>query len=93
VHNKNIRLVHETHRLLESENNSRSLFVLGPVFDRSASWNRIEDAMRTRTFFSNFFLLNFLITNVQKYDPYTFIFDLGGSFGSLTKLFGALTFA
>jgi len=34
------------------------------------------------------FLLNFLITNLQKYDPYTFIFDLGGSFGSLTRLFG-----
>jgi type IV secretion/conjugal transfer VirB4 family ATPase len=33
------------------------------------------------------FLLNFLITNLQKYDPYTFIFDLGGSFESLTQLF------
>jgi len=33
------------------------------------------------------FLLNFLITNLQKYDPSTFIFDLGGSFESLTKLF------
>ena len=34
------------------------------------------------------FLLNFLITNLQKYDPRTFIFDLGGSFESLTHLFG-----
>ena len=34
------------------------------------------------------FLLNFLLTNMQKYDPYTFIFDLGGSFESLTRLFG-----
>jgi type IV secretion/conjugal transfer VirB4 family ATPase len=33
------------------------------------------------------FLLNFLITNLQKYDPYTFIFDLGGSFENLTRLF------
>ncbi len=33
------------------------------------------------------FLLNFLITNLQKYDPYTFIFDLGGSFENLTHLF------
>ena len=33
------------------------------------------------------FLLNFLITNLQKYQPYTFIFDLGGSFESLTHLF------
>src|SRR6185312_9301571 len=34
------------------------------------------------------FLLNFLITNLQKYDPHTFIFDLGGSFSSLTRMFG-----
>lgn len=34
------------------------------------------------------FLLNFLVTNLQKYDPLTFIFDLGGSFESLTRLFG-----
>ncbi|MGA8408976.1 MAG: type IV secretion system DNA-binding domain-containing protein [Candidatus Acidiferrales bacterium] len=34
------------------------------------------------------FLLNFLITSVQKYSPHTFIFDLGGSFESLTQLFG-----
>ena len=34
------------------------------------------------------FLLNFLITNLQKYHPHTFIFDLGGSFESLTRLFG-----
>jgi type IV secretion system protein VirB4 len=34
------------------------------------------------------FLLNFLMTNLQKYDPHTFIFDLGGSFESLTQLFG-----
>jgi type IV secretion/conjugal transfer VirB4 family ATPase len=33
------------------------------------------------------FALGFLITNLQKYQPYTFIFDLGGSFESLTQLF------
>jgi type IV secretion/conjugal transfer VirB4 family ATPase len=33
------------------------------------------------------FLLNFLATNLQKYAPRTFIFDLGGSFESLTQLF------
>src|SRR5260370_18772544 len=33
------------------------------------------------------FTLNFLITNLQKYDPYTFIFDLGGRFEHLTRLF------
>jgi type IV secretion/conjugal transfer VirB4 family ATPase len=32
------------------------------------------------------FLLNFLITNLQKYEPFTFIFDLGGSFEHLTRL-------
>lgn len=34
------------------------------------------------------FLLNFLMTNLQKYEPRTFIFDLGGSFESLAQLFG-----
>lgn len=33
------------------------------------------------------FLVNFLLTNAQKYDPHTFIFDLGGSYESLTRLF------
>jgi type IV secretion/conjugal transfer VirB4 family ATPase len=34
------------------------------------------------------FLLNFLITQLQKYDPFTFIFDLGGGYAHLTRLFG-----
>jgi type IV secretion system protein VirB4 len=33
------------------------------------------------------FFGNFVLTNLQKYDPYTFIFDLGGSFEHLTRLF------
>jgi len=33
------------------------------------------------------FLLNFLLTNLQKYRPSTVIFDLGGSYESLTRLF------
>jgi len=33
------------------------------------------------------FLLNFLLTHVQKYDPYTVIFDLGGSYRRLTRRF------
>ena len=41
-----------------------------------------------RTGVGKSFLLNFLITNLQKYAPLTFIFDLGGSFESLTGLFG-----
>ena len=34
------------------------------------------------------FLLSFLLTNLQKYEPRTFIFDLGGSYEDLTRLFG-----
>ncbi len=34
------------------------------------------------------FVLGFLLTNLQKYAPHTFIFDLGGSFETLTELFG-----
>ena len=34
------------------------------------------------------FLLNFLIAHLQKYEPYTFIFDLGGAYRSITGLFG-----
>lgn len=33
------------------------------------------------------FFLNFLVTHLQKYQPLTYIFDLGGSYESLTKLF------
>jgi type IV secretion/conjugal transfer VirB4 family ATPase len=34
------------------------------------------------------FLLNFLIQNLQKYEPFTYIFDLGGGYESLTQIFG-----
>ena len=34
------------------------------------------------------FLLNFLLTYFQQYDPCTFIFDLGGSYRTLTRRFG-----
>src|SRR6267154_1566567 len=44
--------------------------------------------MLGRTGAGKSFLLNFLITNLQKYDPLTFIFDLGGSFENITHLFG-----
>ena len=33
------------------------------------------------------FLLNFLVQNLQKYDPLTYIFDLGGGYESLTRIF------
>jgi type IV secretion/conjugal transfer VirB4 family ATPase len=34
------------------------------------------------------FLLNFLLTHAQKYDPITVIFDIGGSYDKLTSLLG-----
>lgn len=34
------------------------------------------------------FFCSFLITQLQKYSPFTFIFDLGGSYRSLTSLLG-----
>src|SRR6202161_3174112 len=34
------------------------------------------------------YLCNFILQNAQKYAPLTFIFDIGGSFQSLTKIFG-----
>lgn len=34
------------------------------------------------------FLLNFLLTHAQKYDPVTVIFDIGGSYEKLTSLLG-----
>jgi type IV secretion system protein VirB4 len=34
------------------------------------------------------FLLNFLLQCLQKYDPQTYIFDLGASFANITRMFG-----
>lgn len=34
------------------------------------------------------FLANFILTSLQKYRPQTYIFDIGGSFESLTEIFG-----
>jgi type IV secretion system protein VirB4 len=34
------------------------------------------------------FFLSFLLTHLQKYEPCTFIFDLGGSYESVTRVFG-----
>ena len=36
----------------------------------------------------NSFLANFLLTSLQKYRPQTYIFDISGSFESLTEVFG-----
>jgi type IV secretory pathway VirB4 component len=34
------------------------------------------------------YLSNFLLQNAQKYEPLTFVFNIGGSFQSLTNIFG-----
>ena len=34
------------------------------------------------------FLCNFLLQNAQKYKPLTYVFDIGGSFEALTRIFG-----
>jgi hypothetical protein len=34
------------------------------------------------------YFCNFILQNAQKYEPLTFIFDIGGSFQSLTTIFG-----
>jgi type IV secretion system protein VirB4 len=34
------------------------------------------------------FFCNFILQNAQKYKPLTYIFDIGGSFESLTRIFG-----
>lgn len=34
------------------------------------------------------FFCNFMLQNAQKYQPLTYIFDIGGSFESLTRIFG-----
>jgi type IV secretion/conjugal transfer VirB4 family ATPase len=34
------------------------------------------------------FLVNFLLTHGQKYEPQTYVFDLGGSYQHVTRLFG-----
>jgi type IV secretion system protein VirB4 len=34
------------------------------------------------------YLCNFLLQNAQKYDPLTYVFDIGGSFESITTIFG-----
>ena len=34
------------------------------------------------------FLVNFLLTHGQKYEPLTYIFDLGGGYENVTRLFG-----
>jgi len=34
------------------------------------------------------YFANFILQNAQKYDPLTFIFDIGGSFEALTHIFG-----
>jgi type IV secretion system protein VirB4 len=77
----NSHLRHEYLAVLET--NHRSPFFLNLHYRDVA-----HTIILGRTGSGKSFLLNFIITNLQKYQPHTFIFDLGGSFESLTQLFG-----
>jgi type IV secretion system protein VirB4 len=78
-HRVNIHLGQEYLAVLET--NQRTPFYLNLHCQDTA-----HSVVLGRTGSGKSFLLNFLITNLQKYDPYTFIFDLGGSFEHLTRL-------
>lgn len=78
---ENAHLRHEYLAVLETNHHS-------PYFLNLHYRDVAHTIVLGRTGAGKSFLLNFLITNLQKYDPHTFIFDLGGSFESLTQLFG-----
>jgi len=78
---RNLHLRHEYLAALETNHGT-------PYFLNLHYRDTAHSMILGRTGSGKSFLLNFLIANLQKYDPYTFIFDLGGSFESLTRLFG-----
>src|SRR5260370_19681357 len=77
---RNRHLDREYLAILETNHNS-------PYFLNLHYLDTAHSVVFGRTGSGKSFLLNFLITNLQKYDPHTFIFDLGGSFESITQLF------
>ena len=78
---RNAQLRHEYLAILETNHGT-------PYFLNLHYRDVAHSMILGRTGSGKSFLLNFLITNLQKYRPFTFIFDLGGSFESLTQLFG-----
>ncbi len=78
---RNSHLRHEYLAVLETNHNA-------PYFLNLHYRDVAHTMILGRTGAGKSFLLNFLITNLQKYQPHTFVFDLGGSFESLTHLFG-----
>jgi type IV secretion/conjugal transfer VirB4 family ATPase len=78
---RNAHLRHEYLAVLETCHNT-------PYFLNLHYHDVAHSVVLGRTGAGKSFLLNFIITNLQKYEPHTFIFDLGGSFESLTRLFG-----
>jgi type IV secretion/conjugal transfer VirB4 family ATPase len=77
---RNAHLRQEYLAVLDTRNNT-------PYFLNLHHQDVAHSMILGRTGSGKSFLLNFLITNLQKYQPRTFIFDLGGSFESLTQLF------
>lgn len=77
---RNPHLDREYLAVLETSHNS-------PYFLNLHYLDTAHTLITGRTGSGKSFLLNFLATNLQKYSPYTFIFDLGGSFRGITQLF------
>jgi type IV secretion system protein TrbE len=79
-HQHNPHLGREYLAILETNHSS-------PYFFNLHYLDTAHTLITGRTGSGKSFLLNFLVTNLQKYSPYTFIFDLGGSFRGITHLF------
>jgi type IV secretion/conjugal transfer VirB4 family ATPase len=77
---QNVHLHEEYLAVLETSHNT-------PYFLNLHHYDIAHSLVLGRTGAGKSFLLNFLITHLQKYSPHTFIFDLGNSFESLTQLF------
>jgi len=77
----NTHLEHEYLAVLESEHGT-------PYYLNLHSGDVAHTLMLGATGVGKSFAMSFLIQSLQKYDPLTFIFDLGGSYETLTRGFG-----
>jgi type IV secretion/conjugal transfer VirB4 family ATPase len=83
LHTGEIQNAHlRTEYLAVLETNQRTLYFLNLHYQDVAHSIILGAPGSGKSFF-----LNFLLTNLQKYQPLTYIFDLGGSYENLTRLF------